>query len=381
MRKIKVIIPVLIAILLFFFPFHEVQVFSLIVLLTYLISFFLSILGRRSIVVTRDNKIYFCRNREEEYTAFRIKNRGFLSLENIFIQDMGHGCYDSGVGIFLSSISGRSEKIYKSRLNSDKRGVFKIGPIVIKGRDPLNFFPWILSFNIQAEVIIYPAYHNLKLILKDGERGGIQRVKDPQYEDMSELKAMREYRPGDSMKRVNWKASAKSGKLQTMEFSNTLSCPLFIIMDLNPLKYQIRNRYNNLERTIEAAASLAVSYGEVGESCGLLTGDLTGRIHIPLGKGYSHTVAILETLARISFLKSDGDNILEYFFQSKINIPGGSHVYILVPKLNKRLAVLLEILKKGKFTVKVILTGGGQSDVDFPGTFYTLIPYGKDFFI
>ncbi len=200
------------------------------------------------------------------------------------------------------------------------------------------------------------------------------------YEDLSDLQSMREFRSGDSLKRVNWKASARSGKLQTMEFSNNLSAPVFILMDINPENFPIKKRYTYLERSIEAAASIIISYSEKREACGLLTHDSSGNILIPESKGYAHTVSMLEALAQVDFLKYDHNNILELFLDNRITVPAGTHFYILIPEITSDILSRIELLRRHKLNIKIILTGGGECSIHPPNylDLHYLTTYGED---
>ncbi len=81
-------------------------------------------------------------------------------------------------------------------------------------------------------------------------------------------------------------------------------------MDINPWKYPIKQRYTHLERAIEVTTSLVTSYSEKREACGLITKDSSGTILIPLGRGYEHTVSILDNLAKIDFKTRHNDDTL-----------------------------------------------------------------------
>ncbi|MGL1893569.1 MAG: DUF58 domain-containing protein [Spirochaetaceae bacterium] len=375
-NKLLLIIAIISALL---YPFWIVQVISITIILTYLFAFIISRYMFNNVFASRERTIYYCQNGQVEHSDFTILNRGFIPLDNILITDRGSGCYNNGIGEFLDTIPGKQSSQFINILNTGIRGSHKIGPIIVKGSDPLNFFPWTKTLEVYCEVIIYPRFHDIRLLLTQGERGGKQRVKNPLYEDLSDLKSMREFRRGDSLKRVNWKATAKVGVLQIMEFSNTLSAPLFILMDIDPENYPIKHRYTYLERTIEAAASLTTSYSDKSEAIGLITHDKSGTILIPQSRGYSHTVSVLEHLAKIDFEKHHEVNIIDLFFEQKISLPQGSHFYILTPTITVELIQKLQLLKR-KYIVKIVITGGGVSIMSANIECYTLTSYGKEYF-
>lgn len=382
MKRVSFIPPIFFIIFFLLFPFRAVQVASITFILLYLSAYIISMLMKKSIIVSRGMPVYYCQNGVEDYSSIEILNSGIIPMENIVISDKGAGCYDNGIGTFVDNISSRNSKSFSCRLNTLTRGNHVIGPVVVKGSDPFNLFPWKKVVESYSNVVIYPRFYPIELLLTEGEIGGRQKVKNPLYEDLSDLKSMREFRQGDSLKRVNWKASAKAGQLQTMEFSNTLSAPLFILLDLKSENYPIKQRYIYIERAIEAASSLAVSYGERGESCGLFTNAGKDGLLIPQSKGYGNTISILENLASIDFRETSSKSVISGFSESRNILPQGSHLYILVPELTPELNNEIEILKAKKYIIKIVITGGGGCEIHPPGNckIYYLTSYGREYF-
>ncbi len=381
MKKIN-LFPLFFAIVTsLFFANRLVQVISLMIIFLYLISFLISKYGYNSISATRERDIFYCRNGNEEYSDITVNNESYLKMDNLVIHDLGAGCYDNSVGIFTETLHPRSKKNLSSILNTRTRGCHRVGPLDIKGSDPLCFFPWHKTIDVYSDVVIYPRYYPLNLLLTEGERGGVQKVKNPMYEDMSELKSMREFRHGDSLKRVNWKATARVGALQTMEFSNTLSAPLFILMDNNPGNYHLKKRYLYLERAIEAAASLAISYNDKRESVGLYTNSGSDSVLIPSGKGYAHTVLVLDCLAKIDFKEAHKESIIKGFLKNQLTVHAGNHIHLIIPEITQEIIDELNLLKRKKYIIKIIIAGAEIPALK-PAScqVYSLTTYGEEYY-
>ncbi|QEN03700.1 DUF58 domain-containing protein [Thiospirochaeta perfilievii] len=384
MDRTKLSLLVFSIITLLIFPFFLIQMLSLFIIIIHLLSFLYSKYLYFNLDISFSKPIYYCNNREDEVVTITFRNRGYLPIDGALIHIRGNGCFTNIDGTFLTSLPPRGICSLDSHIITNVRGAHKIGPVFLNGSDPLNFFPWKKEIDISSEVVIYPKYQDINLIFNIGEKGGHHRVKNKMYEDQADLKSIREYRAGDSLKRINWKASAKVGSLQTMEFSNTLNSPLFILMDIDPLKYPIKQRYNYLERTIEVAASLVTSYSKNSNRCGLLTRDSKGVNYIPMAKGWDHTVAILDNLAKINFLnqKSESISIINTFFSKKINIPQGSFIYILLPKIDSLVVDSLFYFNRQRYNIKVVNTGGVSSTMKSSSyEFLTLTSYGKELFL
>lgn len=382
MKRVSFIPLVFFIIFSLLFPFRVVQIICIMLILLYLSAFLISRYMVGAISISRDRSIYYCRNGSEEYVSIEVENNGFIPMENIIISDKGSGCYDNGIGTFVDNIAVKNKMSFSSRLNTLTRGYHTVGPVIVKGSDPFNLFPWKKVINKYSNIVVYPRFYPVELLLTEGEFGGVQKVKNPLYEDLTDLKSMREFRQGDSLKRVNWKASAKSGEMQIMEFSNTLSAPLFILLDLEVNNYPIKQRYTYVERAIEAASSLAVSYGEKGESCGLFSNTGHDGLLVPQGRGYANTISILENLAPIDLKYTNNKSVISGFSESRTILPQGAHLYILVPQITPELNREIEILKSKKYFIKVVVTGGAYSKLSPPDNcrLYFLTSHGREYF-
>ncbi len=111
----------------------------------------------------------------------------------------------------------------------DKRGRKKIEDIYICSAFPFNFFVRCRKSLSSFDCVVFPAPRKLPgLHFSDGEYhdqgdGHIdKRGSDP------DIFAIRDYVIGDPLKYINWKASARTGRLKTKEFSSPAVQPVLI---------------------------------------------------------------------------------------------------------------------------------------------------------
>lgn len=360
-------IPLLLAIVIYIiFPFKELQFLSIAIILLYSQAFVTSYIVSRSFKVSREKAIQYCKNGEEEYISLYVQNVSPFNLSNIEVYDKGAGCYQNGTGEYIKGFKSGEALCFKTKVDQLKRGQYRIGPVVIKGSDPLKIFPWSITVEKYIDIVIYPQISNLNLILRAGDRGGNLKVKNPMYQDLTELKSIRDFRAGDSVRNINWKTTAKTGKLQVMEFSNTITVPLFIILDLDPVNYPIKYRYSYIEKAIEAASSLVSEYNSSNQPLGLYIISGKDKLLIPISSGYEHTINILENLAIVSISKGVGLNVASEFMFENYTIPQGTHLYILSPALNRDFIPVMDILKRKKVFIKTVYTGDGKNISNIP---------------
>jgi uncharacterized protein (DUF58 family) len=125
---------------------------------------------------------------------------------------------------------------------------------------------------------------------------------------------VREYRPGDSQRRINWKASAHADALLVKQLAPAISLESVIFLNLNVAEYDRQQRYGASEWAIVVAASVASYLAGARQAVGLATngGDplAAGDDSLaPDGKpapstigsrpGRQHLMKVLEVLARV----------------------------------------------------------------------------------
>ena len=99
------------------------------------------------------------------------------------------------------------------------RGEYQLGPLTVISGDPFGFFLTPRRINITERVIVYPmtvAINNFTLPMGFLSGGDAQRRFTHQI--TTNAASIREYVTGDSMNRIHWKSTARTGKLMVKEF-------------------------------------------------------------------------------------------------------------------------------------------------------------------
>ncbi|WP_010203294.1 DUF58 domain-containing protein [Salinibacterium sp. PAMC 21357] len=114
--------------------------------------------------------------------------------------------------------SDRSAAQLSYALTPTKRGVFEIGPLVVETTDPFELAWGAWNVGSVTSLVVTPRVAQLAttaLIAQsgDGEARVVQRRSSGDDDDAM----TREYRRGDAMRRVHWKASARHGSLMVRQ--------------------------------------------------------------------------------------------------------------------------------------------------------------------
>jgi uncharacterized protein (DUF58 family) len=103
-------------------------------------------------------------------------------------------------------------------IRAPHRGIFAVGPLVVDYDDPFGLVRTTLHVGAPDRLIVAPPLVRLPttggaLTRAEGESTVIQRRASGSSDDL----ITREYRPGDALRRVHWKASARRGNLMVRQ--------------------------------------------------------------------------------------------------------------------------------------------------------------------
>lgn len=136
--------------------------------------------------------------------------------------------WDPGYTIpeYLPSLGAHRERFSHPRTKSNlgysidppRRGVFAIGPIEVETGDPFSLATGTVVLAGTHELIVTPLItafpgHGLSADAGDGTSHVVQRAATGSEDDLM----TREYRRGDALRRVHWRASARHGELMVRQ--------------------------------------------------------------------------------------------------------------------------------------------------------------------
>lgn len=165
-------------------------------------------------------------------------------------------------------------------LSYEQRGQHRLGPVELRLTDPLGLVRRSVTVDATDDVLVYPELDRL-----GGHDGVLQRATD-EHEDRAVFDRLREYAPGDPMRDIHWKSSAKRDELLVAEFDDSTGS--------RQLWVGARATDGHADAMAAAAATVAVGALREGFAVGLaVPGDT-----IRPGYGDTHRTRVLEALAR-----------------------------------------------------------------------------------
>ncbi len=251
-----------------------------------------------------------------------------------------------------------------------QRGYYRIGPTRLKSGDIFGFFEREEMVPEMAErLVVYPHTYSMPELGLDsarpfGELRGGNRI----FEDPSRVVGVRDYQPGDPMKRIDWNATARVQRLQSRLYEPSRAQSIVVALNVGTFEHNWQgNDPVVLERGVSVAASVARWAAEVGLAVGLIAnGAFPGHgrpIRIGVGQHPDRLNRILEALAAVSaFTMSSLARELEG--SSAGAIPAGSTVVVVAALVPDELAATLLRLRGDGHFVHVVKTSEREWDVN-----------------
>jgi len=156
---------------------------------------------------------------------------------------------------------------------------------------------------VHSELTVFPRLlddcDDLKLIYKNLDVAITSKaLTNP---DPFEFRGIRDYKPTDSMRDINFKATAIAQELMVNIHAPTMSKRLEIVLNLQP--HGTGAIYETQEQAIRIAATIAEHFMSEGVQVGFYTngrGDYFEEpSHLPMGQSSAHLYAIFTSLAHI----------------------------------------------------------------------------------
>lgn len=254
-------------------------------------------------------------------------------------------------------------------LRAVRRGYFRVGPTRLRSGDLFGFFDREEETGRPVDgVVVYPHVYALGDLGFDSARPfGEQRGGARIYEDPSRVIGVRDYQPGDPMKRIDWYATARLGRMQSRLYEPSRAQAMVIALNIPTFDYSWQGSDPVLlERGVSVAASIATWAVESGAAVGLVANgsfpDADRTIHIGAGQRPDQLNQVLEALAMVTaFTTGEMSDELE---DPAHPIPAGATVVLIAAVLPGDLVATLRRLRGRGHRVHVVKTSRRVWDID-----------------
>jgi uncharacterized protein (DUF58 family) len=276
----------------------------------------------------------------------------------------------------IAWVPGYGRKSFVQQGVLEYRGVFSLGPTKVISGDPFGLFSKTITFQSISKIVILPKYQKLDYFPEpSGFLTGGSARKTRNAEVSPYAISVRDYLPGDPLKRIAWKTSARLEKLMVKEFEDDPQSTVWIFLDgdANYLYVDEQTKYNNtidnlwksneklrenfhknsFELQVSAAASICDFYISDGRFVGFF-GNGQQQVSISPEGGVRQLDKVLEMLASIQI--AEKNNITEHLLSQINKVSKGSTIVILTSNQSTEFIETIKKLQKRNFSIILVAT-------------------------
>jgi uncharacterized protein (DUF58 family) len=236
------------------------------------------------------------------------------------------------------------------RIRCERWGAFGLGPVLLRATDRLGFTAWESRAGGREPVRVYPSVETLHALLPPLETqvyvgNQVSRAKG----EGIEFADVREWAPGDRVRRINWRASARRGALWVNEQHPERNTDVVLFLDtFTDVESGGRG---TLDQAVRAATSLAHRYLRRKDRVGVVSfgGYLSWLLP---GSGARQLYRIVDSLIQMDVVLSYATKGVDVL--PPRTLPPKALVLALTPLLDPRSAAALLDLRARGFDLVVI---------------------------
>jgi uncharacterized protein (DUF58 family) len=274
------------------------------------------------------------------------------------------------------------------------RGVHTFGPTKLRSSDIFGFVSRERELSNREYLLVYPLVAPIQSFgLPAHHPFGDRRMPRRLLEDPTRVIGVRDYAYGDSLRRVNWKATARTMKMQSHVYQSTTTHTLVLFLNIvSQLDIYYGIRPDLQELSICATASVADWALNEGYAVGLYTNTLTfmpdedmpkkeinathkkdtmqtllqrRSIRLPAASNEEQRKRIMDILARVqSFFGSSIEDVLQ---TERTHLPVGATVVIITSTIGEQLIDTLDRMHKSGHAVAILFVGDAPPPIKLAG--------------
>jgi uncharacterized protein (DUF58 family) len=276
----------------------------------------------------------------------------------------------------LTLLRGKQKRSYTARTWLTSRGGFSLGPTTISSGDPFGLFRVSKKIPASTALVVFPMLVPVTEFLSPpGLLPGGKAIRRKSQDATPHASGVRDYVPGDSIKRIHWPTSARRNQLMVKEFEQDPQAEVWFFLDTykhshfsKPVEiieehpvddlFLLRRRKIKLapdtfEYSVTIAASLAHYFLDQRRSVGLVSSSERAYKVIPAERSERQEGKILEALA---FTQDESSITLPTLVTAQMGqLPQGSSAILITATASPEILIAVDSLQRRSLRPVVVL--------------------------
>ena len=292
---------------------------------------------------------------EDVRVELHLENRSGARIGNLEIHDVlpANVKPDKGSNSVHVALDANANEKLVYKFPSPPRGHTPVGPLLVRARDPLGLY--MVEEKLDPDTVaVLPRPEKVRGTEFRPRHLGPWPGTIPSRSTGhgSEFYSLRAYSSADDPKRINWKATARYGRLVLNETESERVTDVMIVLDTDVAFYESSER-ELFERGVRAAASMASLLLRQGNRVGLvLQGIERGIVRPGFGKRQERRILYMLAAAR------PGSSVLPTGYVvsqlARLLLPSRAQVVLVSSLLDSEVAFGIEQLTVDGYSVMVV---------------------------
>ena len=245
----------------------------------------------------------------QNHVRIALRNRGHVTLNGAVRDEYPEGFEARGNVVDLRMPArSTAEAVYQ--VTPPKRGDFEFGDIYVRLRGPLGMAARQIRYPMRRAVKVYPNLLEMRRYqtglrrerpVRPGQKVARIRGRGTDFE------SLRDYLPDDEFRAVDWKATARRGKLVTRLYQEEKSQNVMIVLDCGRVMGPVIAGLSRLDHSVNAAMMLAHVAALKGDRVGLMAFGEEIASYLPPRAGKSQTLNLLGLAYNLHEAQGDSD--------------------------------------------------------------------------
>ena len=320
----------------------------------------------RGLRLTREMRLGWVHVGDRMLERFTLTNAHWLPA--LWIEVVDHSTvpgYHSTVPGYqtgrATGVGGRDLAWWYKETVCTRRGLFTLGPTSLRTGDPFGCYTVTLQYPDSLPLMVLPPIVPLPTIeVAPGGRVGEGRPRTDALERTVSAASVREYHPGDGLRWIHWRTSARRDSLFVRIFEGTPASDWWILLDMNRRVQAGEGDDATEEHAVILAASLASQGLRSGQAVGLAAHG-EELAWLPPQRSKNQLWEILHTLALVSLGSCSLADLL-----TRMRPAFGQHtsLVIITPAVDGDwIEPLIPLLRRGAIPTVLLLDPGSFGGV------------------
>ena len=204
--------------------------------------------------------------------------------------------------VLESSLGPHQTAHWRCQVRALRRGLYACGDVVMRVARPRGLLQRSLRFAMWDEIKVYPQFvtlHDYALLARIDQRDEVVRTPRRVRGHGTDFESLRPYAPGEDLRTVDWKASARRGTLISRNLQVEKGQQLAVLVDAGRLMTEQIGQFSRFEYALNATVMLSYVAQQRGDSLAVATFSNRIESFLPPMRGPGLVSRVLESLYRV----------------------------------------------------------------------------------